>query len=155
MASLEEKHVKLLEKHKIEEAAQTEAKLAATAGAKAPVNGLPTQVLPSIAQTFSSQVAATAAAAAAVMPTTAISTAISTPAPVTTTSSSKLSQQEITQEHILKEIQVTLEERKKLQTYVSKYEKGLQDLERGSSPLHNVSDAYDDVVVSFNAHRHC
>lgn len=46
---------------------------------------------------------------------------------------------EITQEHILKEIQTTLEERKKLQNYVSKYEKGIQDLENGSSPLHNVS----------------
>lgn len=46
----------------------------------------------------------------------------------------------ITQE-LLKEIQTTLEERKKLQNYVSKYEKGIHEiLENGSSPSHNVSD---------------
>ena len=37
-----------------------------------------------------------------------------------------------TQEQILREIKVTLEERKKLCTFVTKYEKGLHDLQNGN-----------------------
>ncbi|KAL6953151.1 Histone-lysine N-methyltransferase, H3 lysine-79 specific [Sarracenia purpurea var. burkii] len=70
---------------------------------------------------------------------------------VTTTSSSgKIHNGGIT-EHILKEIQVTLEERKKLQNYVSKYEKGLQDLERDSSPLHNERDSTSICAAASSA----
>lgn len=130
VATLEDKHVKLVEKRK-----QDEVTVVATAAVAAATQPPPKPIAASVA-------------AVNVMPTTAISTAISTPAPVTTTSSSgKIHNGGIT-EHILKEIQVTLEERKKLQNYVSKYEKGLQDLERDSSPLHNVSDLRTENKIS-------
>lgn len=134
---MEEKQVKLMEKSKQDEAMLTEMK----AGSKpaCPVSSATsssgvTFTNPPLTQSYQ----ASKPAENSVNPTTAIPTVIPTPVHVPTAAENKVSHPEITQEHILKEIQVTLEERKKLQTYVSKYEKGIQDLEKGTSSLHNV-----------------
>lgn len=70
-----------------------------------------------------------------------VSAASIVPAPPAVTNADPRPKSEITQEHILKEIQTTLEERKKLINSVSKYEKGIHEMfDSGSSPLHNVCD---------------
>jgi len=147
VASLEEKHVKLLEKNKQDEAKLAEMK---TAMAKAHSKTVINSSIPlgsSTVLTYANQVPVQSVSAPqnpsfneTLVQSTSISPTVmsTTPAQVSSATENKLPQSKISQEHILKEIQVTLEERKKLQTFVSKYEKGLHDLEKGSLLPNNV-----------------
>lgn len=149
VASLEEKQVKLIEKSKQDDALLTEIKGNTKPTCTTTSTTSSTVVFTNQSLLQSTSYHVSAPVANSVKPTSAIPPSIPTPVqiPTTTENKIKINHPEITQEHILKEIQVTLEERKKLQTYVSKYEKGIQDLEKGTSVLHNVRTIFTEFML--------
>ena len=143
---MEEKQKKLLEKSKQDELKLAEMKAVVPTQHARTVISSSSSIAPgsSTVLTYVNQVPVQSAVAPSNSPFAAETMAAkstSRPAPIpsvipTTSAASIASATEKnqlpTQEQILKEIKVTLEERKKLYSFVSNYEKGLHDLQNGA-----------------------